>query len=126
MSKLLAMSKDLSGFVRRLNEILDDKGIPTWGRQRFMSIQFHVSQPSAKKWMDGKNYPEMDKLVEIARWGRTTVDWLVSGQGLKTPIDQDLNPTILEVLDLLLNEPPVKQETAKNVIKALLGKNQKH
>ena len=117
------MSKNLEGFVIRLNEILDDKGIPQWGRQRFMSNQFKVSQPSAKKWMDGLNYPEMSKLIEIARWGNTSVDWLVSGNGLKNPPDKNLDQNIIEIVNLLQSTTDENRLIAKNVLIALLKKN---
>lgn len=116
---------NLEGFSNRLKEILADNGYPGWGRQRFIAQKFGVSHPSAKKWLDGVNYPEMDKLVEFARWGNTTVDWLITGEGLKHPLPSQLSPDLLSILEMLSEANPETVKTAKNVVSALLGKQSK-
>lgn len=115
------MSKEnLEGFSNRLKEILADNGYPGWGRQRFIARKFGVSHPSAKKWLDGDNYPEMDKLIEFSRWGNTTIDWLVTGEGPKHPIK--LSPDLISILEVLQNASPETVNTAKNVLFAFMGK----
>lgn len=116
------MSSDIQGFSLRFKEILADKGLSGWGRQRFVAKQFGVAHPSAKKWLDGCNYPEIAKLAEIAEWGDTTIDWLITGRGVKHPPSEQLPEDLVKIIDALKDADPKTTETAKNLIFALLGK----
>lgn len=118
------MSQNLEGFVSRLNELFDDKGLPKRGRQAFLSKRFKVAQPSAKKWLDGINYPEMEKTVEIAKWGGVCVEWLLTGRGVKYPIDFQNSPEILKITNLLALATTEEQKTVFKIVEALLSKHQ--
>lgn len=116
------MSNNLEGFSLRFKEILADKGYPGWGRQRFVAQQFKVAHPSAKKWLDGDNYPEIAKLAEIAEWGDTTIDWLITGRGPKHPLSNQMPDDLVQIVLALKDADPKTTSTAKNLIFALLGK----
>lgn len=122
--KLGNMNQNLQGFVSRLNELFDDKGLPKRGRQAFLSKRFKVAQPSAKKWLDGINYPEMEKTVEIAKWGGVCVEWLLTGRGVKHPIDFSRSHEILKVIDLMTLATTEEQKTILKIAEALLSKHQ--
>lgn len=117
------MSQNLESFVSRLNELFDDKKLPNRGRQAFLSKQFRVSQPSAKKWLDGINYPEMGKIIEIANWGNVSVEWLLTGRGIKHPIDFNLSPEMLQLLNLLSQATQTEKQTVLRITEALLSKH---
>jgi hypothetical protein len=71
----------LAAFAERLNDVCDEKGLPNHGRQSRLGRQFGVSQQSARKWLEGIAFPELDKLVAIADWGDVNVNWLLQGAG---------------------------------------------
>lgn len=115
------MSNDLLGFSQRLKEVLAENGQPEWGRQRFLSRQFGVTHPSAKRWLDGTGYPETATLSAIATWSNTTVDWLLTGRGLKYPIDTS-NQDLIEIVNQLSKANPEQIAMAKGLITVLLSK----
>ena len=79
------MSNNLQSFAQRLNEILDDIGVPKRGRLVTLARRFNVTHPSAKKWLDGNGYPDTDRLIELALWGNTSLDWLLTGKVTFSP-----------------------------------------
>lgn len=116
------MGNNLEGFSQRLKEILADQGLPQWGRQRFLSKQFNVAHPSAKRWLDGIGFPETAKLAAIAEWSNTSVDWLLTGRGPKHPIDIN-NPELLAILEMLSTANPEQLTTYKKLLAVVLNKN---
>ncbi len=113
------MSKKANEFSARLNEAMDDLGIPPRGRQMLLSRQFGISQPSAKRWLDGDNFPDTGKIVELAAWTNTSVDWLLTGRGLKHPDDLNLTPEVMATLKLLRSMQPNQQVLALKLLQAL-------
>lgn len=116
------MSNDILGFSQRLKEILADKGVAEWGRQRFLAKKFGVAHPSAKRWLDGTGYPETAKLIAIAEWGNTTIDWLLTGRGLKHPVNQN-NPDFAKIVDMLSEASEEQISTSRALIAVLFNKN---
>ena len=94
------MSNDILGFSQRLKEILADKGVAEWGRQRFLAKKFGVAHPSAKRWLDGTGYPDTAQLIAIADWCNTTLDLLLTGIGLIHPVIQNI-PDFVKFVDML-------------------------
>lgn len=117
------MVKKAEAFSIRFKEAMDDMGIPSRGRQMLISRQFNVSQPSAKRWLDGDNFPDTEKLVEIAAWTKTSIDWLLTGRGIKHPSEFDYPDDVNESIGLLLSMPKSKQDIALQLLKALKFSN---
>jgi hypothetical protein len=74
-------------FADRLNEALDDAGVPLkgMGRQSTLVRMLGVSHRVAKKWLDGEEFPPTSKMVRLASELQVRSNWLFSGQGEKSP-----------------------------------------
>lgn len=72
-------------FAERLNEALDDIGVPPKGegRQAAVGKRYGVSQHGARKWIEGEAMPELTRAIEIALDLGVTTEWLLSGRGEK-------------------------------------------
>lgn len=62
--------------------------VQAWGRQGLPTSQNGVanklggmSQGSTRRWYLGDGYPETPTLIEIARLGRCSIHWLLTGDG---------------------------------------------
>lgn len=84
-----------------------------------LSRQFGISQPSAKRWLEGDNYPDTGKIVELAEWTNTSVDWLLTGRGFKHPRYLNLTPEITGILELVTSMQPNEQAMALKLIQAI-------
>lgn len=115
------MSNNLQSFAQRLNEILDDIGVPKRGRLVTLARRFNVTHPSAKKWLDGNGYPDTDRLIELALWGNTSLDWLLTGRGQKHPKDLEASQEFQDTVELLRKASPKQLSTIKAVIATLLN-----
>jgi transcriptional regulator with XRE-family HTH domain len=75
------MSQDIyAGFARRLVQLCDEKGLPERGRQAELARVCGCKPSSANKWFNAISLPDAANLLTIADWGRSTVDWLLSGR----------------------------------------------
>lgn len=103
----MQMSINKTAFAARLNNLLDERGIPGKfeGRQVAVGKLFGVSQKGARKWLEGEGLPTLEKCIEIASWAGVHTEWLVSGRGPKEVSE--------EPPERLLEELPtdVKQDT---------------
>lgn len=100
-----------SAFWQRLVECWAEKGLPTSQNGVAKSLPSEesdsktMSQGSVRRWFTGENYPAMPTLIEIARRGDVTIDWLVRGTLPKRPA-QPGSPLerLLNVWELLPDE----------------------
>lgn len=134
------MSTEKQRFAARLNEALDDAGIPQkgMGRQSSLVRMLGVSHRVAKKWLDGSEYPPTSKMVKMATMLEVRSNWLFSGQGEKypTPSDPDdaldiehttitrtageLSQEAFDVASDWMRLPPQQRVAMRRVIKELL------
>lgn len=80
-----------AGFSFRLNQALDEAGLPPkhHGRQVEAAKLFGVSQNAVRKWLEGEVIPELDRLPEIVKKINSLVPrekpvselWLAFGRG---------------------------------------------
>lgn len=79
------MNSEKQKFASRLNEALDDAGVPQkgLGRQSALVRMLGVSHRVAKKWLVGEEFPATSKMVKIASTLNVRSNWLFSGQGEK-------------------------------------------
>jgi hypothetical protein len=70
-------------FAERLNAALDNADIPKkgMGRQSALVKILGVSHRSAKKWLEGGEFPPTSKLVKLAQITGVRSNWLLSGHG---------------------------------------------
>lgn len=72
-------------FSKRMNFVADILGIPPKGnnRQTLLGKMFHVSQESARKWLEGESIPQTVKCIEIAKKAKVSFEWLMTGRGVE-------------------------------------------
>lgn len=85
------MNNEKAKFAARLNEALDDAGIPKkgMGRQSTLVRMLGISHRVAKKWLEGSEFPPTSKMVKISEMLVVRSNWLFSGQGEKTQSGED-------------------------------------
>ncbi|WP_126456415.1 helix-turn-helix domain-containing protein [Sulfuriflexus mobilis] len=79
------MNNEKQKFSARLNEALDDAGVPQkgMGRQSTLVRMLGISHRVAKKWLEGEEFPPTSKMVKLATALQVRSNWLFSGQGEK-------------------------------------------
>lgn len=101
---------------RRLNEACDDRGIKAYGRNQVLCKQIGVSQPAVSKWLTGKAYPSIDKIVDLAEFLHVNVEWLITGKGPKSEKERYPSPEIEEIIEILSKQPVEKQRKAAIIL----------
>jgi transcriptional regulator with XRE-family HTH domain len=78
------MSQEIyAGFAKRLVQLCDEKKLPERGRQAELARVCNIKPSSVSKWFHAISLPDAANLIAIADWGKTTVDWLLTGRGQK-------------------------------------------
>ena len=79
-------AKYTKAFALRLNEALDELGIPpkNAGRAQYLSDQFGLTIRGASKWVNGESIPRSGMLKEISSRLNIDFHWLVFGCDDKT------------------------------------------
>lgn len=123
-------------FSDRLNEALDDAGVPLkgMGRQSSLVRMLGVSHRVAKKWLDGEEFPPTSKMVKLATELNVRSNWLFSGQGEKSPesaagMDEDeaevhrhadaMSQEAFEVASEWMKLPQSQRQALRKVIREL-------
>jgi transcriptional regulator with XRE-family HTH domain len=77
------MGSEREKFAQRLNESLDDAGLPKigQGRQSALAKLLDVTPQQAGKWIKGEDFPQTSKLVKLAQFLGVRSNWLLSGAG---------------------------------------------
>lgn len=78
-----AKSDVLSGFAERMNELCEDWQMPEAKRQTLLGTKFKVTPNTARKWLLGLGFPEMEMCIQIAKEAEVNIRWLLQGEGLK-------------------------------------------
>ena len=78
------MNQEVMKFSDRLNQALDDAGVPQkgMGRQSSLVRMLGISHRVAKKWLDGSEFPPTSKMVKLSTLLDVRSNWLFSGQGM--------------------------------------------
>lgn len=72
--------------------------------------QLEVTQPAVSKWLTGKAYPSIDKLVELAAFLHVNAEWLLTGTGPKSDKERYPSEEIQEIVELISKLPKEKQQ----------------
>jgi hypothetical protein len=82
---MITKEKKLEGFALRLNQALDDHGVPAKGegRQLWLAKYFKMNQISARGWLEGISYPKHEHLIDLCELLKINVQWLLLGKGSK-------------------------------------------
>lgn len=91
--------------------MLDEVGIPKRGRQALFAKRYGIAQPSSRRWLVGEDYPDIDKLIDLAKWGKTTVDWLLTGRGFRHSEFAESSETVNKTVQLLKKADPQQLQT---------------
>lgn len=83
-----------SEFWKRLVQCWSARNLPT--TQNGIARKLTMSQGSVRRWFAGEGFPETETLIEVARLGRVSIDWLLTGKHHPSGVDKDLD----ELLDL--------------------------
>lgn len=83
-----------SPFWQRLVHCWQARNLPT--SQNGVARKLNMSQGSVRRWFAGEGFPETDTLIEIARLGRVSIDWLLTGKHHASGVDKELD----DLLDL--------------------------
>ena len=84
-AKRSSQLSDLLAFSERLNEALDDKGLPprNHGRQVHAAELFGKSQKAVRRWLVGEGWPEKAEWENIATICNVRPEWLFFNLGPK-------------------------------------------
>lgn len=102
-------------FSKRLHQAMDASGYPVRGRARILSKQFSISDKGAGKWLNADAIPETSKIPLIAQFLKVNTEWLLSGSGVMTKLENnnslgnklDNNIDIQEKIEILGKLIPV-------------------
>lgn len=83
-----------SPFWSRLAAAWGRQGLPT--SQNGVATKLNMSQGSTRRWFTGDGYPEIPQLVEIARLGRCSIHWLLTGIGPESMISDPETALLLK------------------------------
>lgn len=74
-------------FWTRLTETWGAQGLPV--SQNGVAKRLDMSQGSTRRWYTGEGLPELEKLRDIAKLGRTNIDYLLTGAPPKASVRPD-------------------------------------
>lgn len=84
------MTSEKLKFSKRLNDVLDELGLPKAGQGRHKSLAKLLDVPSdqIRQWLTGEGFPQTSKLVKLAKYLNVRSNWLLSGIGEKHAEDK--------------------------------------
>lgn len=85
------------------------RNLPT--TQNGIAKKLDMSQGSVRRWFAGEGYPETETLIEIARLGRVSIDWLLTGKHHASGVDKELDD-LIELWDQL--EGPSREHIVRS------------
>lgn len=113
---IMWMSHEIyAGFAKRLILLCNDKNLPERGRQADLARLCGVKPSSVNKWFNAVSLPDATNLMTIAEWGKTTVDWLLSGKTQKTE-EYLQDERINHIIKIMQNMPDYKVDQAVSII----------
>lgn len=72
--------------IDRINQVMDNAGVPERSRKKELSRISGVSYESVRKWFNGTTASiETDHLTKVAKHYRVSLDWLASGKERPQP-----------------------------------------
>jgi hypothetical protein len=77
----MVTSDEIRDFSERLNSALDAKNDERVGRQARLGKAFGLSQKAARKWLVGESFPEVARMIQLAKMLDVRFEWLATGRG---------------------------------------------
>lgn len=125
-----SMLEEKTAFSERLNLALESSlpNVPPkgQGRQYFVAKIFGVSQPAARKWLEGEGFPKLEQCIYIAKKLNLGIEWLVTGRGgmrMTTP-GVKVADQLEQAISLCMQMPHDLQEQWLDYGKYLLGQKE--
>lgn len=69
-----------AAFAKRLVQLCENNNLPPRGRQAEIARICGIKPSSVNKWFNAQSLPDAYNLLKLAEWGKTTVDFLLSGK----------------------------------------------
>lgn len=92
------MTDHLTEFSNRLNEALNNKGLPIRGRATELANFFKITPKAASKWVNGEALPDTKRIIDLASWLHVSVEWLLTGK--ENPVKLDNNVDLSQKIPL--------------------------
>lgn len=87
--------------IDRINQVMDNAGVPARSRKKELSRVSGVSYESVRKWFNGTTTSiETDHLTKIAKHYKVSLDWLASGKERSQPMETGKQVPLLKKADL--------------------------
>ncbi|MBY0240763.1 MAG: helix-turn-helix domain-containing protein [Burkholderiaceae bacterium] len=114
-----------AGFAKRLIQLCEEKKLPERGRQAALARLCEIKPSSVNKWFNAVSLPDASNLLAIADWGRTSVDWLLTGRVSKESTSQDALTWVKSDEQKLLSEYRQCTDAGKRLLLDLAEKAEK-
>jgi transcriptional regulator with XRE-family HTH domain len=89
-----------SGFAARLREVID-----AYGSASGLAKAIERSEGAVRKWLRGESEPNVTDLRAVCEQTSTSIEWLVSGRGLREAQAQGIRDTPPEPYQPAAREP---------------------
>jgi transcriptional regulator with XRE-family HTH domain len=120
------------GFAVRLREVVND-----YGSASTLARIIERSEGAVRKWLRGESEPNVTDLRSLCEETRTSVDWLVTGQGARqaapgvqeratvygsspSHLDQELLESVLTAMESELERAGLRLPPAKRSVMAVM------
>ena len=89
------MTSEVQKFANRLNEVLDEVGMPRMGkgRQTALADEMREDPQVVGQWLKGEAFPRTSQLVRLSQYLGVRSNWLLTGAGDRHPAPQQEAPT---------------------------------
>lgn len=131
-------------FAKRLNELCDDKSLPTRGRQTILKDHFiknniKMSQESTRKWLKGETILIHENKIVLCQYFKANYEWLATGNGEKYGVQDseddffnmlgvdrsDIDLDLMEIFRIAAKTEKEKRGELKRKIKEYLDSREK-
>jgi transcriptional regulator with XRE-family HTH domain len=98
-----------SGFATRLREVID-----AYGSASGLAKAIERSEGAVRKWLRGESEPNVTDLRAVCEQTGTSIEWLVTGRGLREAQGQELHAGIRD------SAPPAYHPATRELLNAQL------
>lgn len=101
------MASEREKFAARLNQALDEAGLPSTGQRRQVALArvLDVSVEHVGRWLGGEDFPQTSQLVRLAQYLGVRSNWLLSGVGERYARQPDALPVGGSAAEVAVAEP---------------------
>ena len=97
--------QESSGFAARLREVID-----AYGSASALAKAIDRSEGAVRKWLRGESEPNVTDLRCVCEQTATSIEWLVTGNGLRETQPQGMHDSVREPSPPLYQNNPRSEE----------------